>query len=217
MTPTRRGCNSEPEFDCSDLALRSTLPEMEPIELHTDRLVLRCPVMGDAPAIAEACADPWIQRYVPVPAPYTVDDAREFVDGAARDWASDESYAFAVLAGGALAGMTGLTGKGDGIVELGYWAVPAHRRRGYTVEAARALCQWGFDTLGIHRIDWWAVAGNDGSRAVAESLGFEVEGLLRKRAVLRGEPQDWWVGGLLSRPRSTSDSPSGREGGDPAQ
>lgn len=44
--------------------------------------------------------------------------------------------------------------------------------------------------------------GNQGSKAVAESIGFELEGLLRKRAMLNGEPQDWWVGGLLARPAS---------------
>ncbi|CAM3824325.1 GNAT family N-acetyltransferase [Nocardiopsis tropica] len=173
---------------------------MDLVELQTGRLVLRCPVVSDVPAIAAACVDPSIQRYVPVPSPYTVDDAREFVAGSARDWAADEAYAFAVIAGGDLVGTCQLTRKSDGIVELGYWTVPEHRRRGYTVEAARLLCQWGFDTLGIHRIDWWAVVGNTGSRAVAESLGFEVEGLLRQRAMLHGEPQDWWVGGLLARP-----------------
>ncbi|BDD83456.1 hypothetical protein TPB0596_32190 [Tsukamurella pulmonis] len=85
-------------------------------------------------------------------------------------------------------------------MELGYWAAPGKRRRGYTLEAARRVCQWGFDILGIHRIDWWAVVGNDSSRAVAESIGFEVEGVLRQRAMLRGVPQDWWIGGLLTRP-----------------
>lgn len=173
---------------------------MDPVELHTPRLILRRPGDGEVAAIAEACADPSIQRFVPVPSPYTTDDARRFVATVAREWEGDESYAFAAHVGDELVGMTHLARRERGFVELGYWAVPAHRRRGYTAEAARRLCQWGFDTLGIHRIDWWAVVGNDGSRAVAESIGFAVEGTLRQRAMLNGVPQDWWVGGLLVRP-----------------
>ena len=173
---------------------------MDPVELHSPRLTLRRPGDGEVSAIAEACADPSIQRYVPVPSPYTTDDARRFVATVAREWEHDESYAFAAHVGDELVAMTHLTRREPGFVELGYWAVPAHRRRGYTAEAARRLCQWGFETLGIHRIDWWAVVGNEGSRAVAESIGFVVEGTLRKRSVLNGAPQDWWVGGLLARP-----------------
>ncbi|MBS4104569.1 GNAT family N-acetyltransferase [Tsukamurella paurometabola] len=173
---------------------------MNPVELRTDRLVLRCPAEGDVPAIAAACADPLIQRFVPVPSPYTLDDARGFVARSSEEWESEVAYAFAVVAGGEVAGMAHLARKEAGIVELGFWTAPAFRRLGLTTEAARRLCQWGFDTLDIHRIDWWAVVGNDGSRAVAEAIGFEVEGLLRRRAVLNGEPQDWWVGGLLTRP-----------------
>ncbi|KXO92391.1 acetyltransferase [Tsukamurella pulmonis] len=173
---------------------------MDPVELRTPHLILRRPNGGDAPAIAEACADPGIQRYVPVPSPYTEGDAREFVATAVREWEADESYAFVALAGADLVGVSQLTRKEAGLVELGYWAAPGNRRCGYTLEAARRVCQWGFDILGIHRIDWWAVVGNHGSRAVAESIGFEVEGVLRQRAMLRGVPQDWWIGGLLTRP-----------------
>jgi RimJ/RimL family protein N-acetyltransferase len=59
------------------------------------------------------------------------------------------------------------------------------------------LCDWGFAALDVHRIEWWAMVGNAASRALAEKLGFVVEGVLRKRSIVAGEPRDWWVGGLL--------------------
>ncbi|MEU6312190.1 GNAT family protein [Streptomyces sp. NPDC047014] len=53
--------------------------------------------------------------------------------------------------------------------------------------------------LDVHRVEWWAMVGNTGSRAVAEKLGFTVEGTLRNRSIANdGRPHDWWVGGLLS-------------------
>ncbi|WP_307790184.1 GNAT family N-acetyltransferase [Streptomyces actuosus] len=77
-------------------------------------------------------------------------------------------------------------------------AVKDQRGRGYSVEAARALRDWGWATLDVHRIEWWAMAGNTGSRAVAEKLGFTVLGTLRNRGIANdGKPHDWWVGGLL--------------------
>ncbi|BDD83457.1 hypothetical protein TPB0596_32200 [Tsukamurella pulmonis] len=58
---------------------------MDPVELRTPHLILRRPDGGDAPAIAEAYAAPGIQRYVPVPSPYTEGDAHEFVATAVRE------------------------------------------------------------------------------------------------------------------------------------
>ncbi|WUQ66248.1 GNAT family N-acetyltransferase [Streptomyces canus] len=99
---------------------------------------------------------------------------------------------------GALVGSYCLTLVSRGVWELGYWAVKEQRGRGYSVEAARALCDWGWATLDVHRIEWWAMSGNTGSRAVAEKLGFTVEGTLRNRSIANdGKPHDWWVGGLL--------------------
>ncbi|MEU9805835.1 GNAT family protein [Mycobacterium sp. NPDC050853] len=175
---------------------------MEPVELRTERLLLRLVTAADEAALAQACSDPLIARYVPVPSPYTSQDAQRFVAASAAGWAGDVQYGlgFYLADSGLLAGTCVLKCVERGVVDLGYWAAPAHRRRGLTVEAARRLCQWGFDELDIHRIEWWAVVGNTGSRAVAESMGFQVEGLLRRRAYQAGEPADWWVGGLLSRP-----------------
>jgi RimJ/RimL family protein N-acetyltransferase len=39
--------------------------------------------------------------------------------------------------------------------ELFYWTVKEERRRGFTVEAARALIGWAFDVLGVERLEWY--------------------------------------------------------------
>jgi RimJ/RimL family protein N-acetyltransferase len=63
--------------------------------------------------------------------------------------------------------------------------------------AARLTCRYGFDVLGLERIEWWALVGNDASWRVVEKLGFRREGTCRARLPHRGERLDGWVGGLL--------------------
>nr|WP_244167337.1 GNAT family protein [Streptomyces mutomycini] len=82
-----------------------------------------------------------------------------------------------------------------GVYELGYWAVKEQRGRGYSVEAARALCDWGWATLDVDRIERWAMVGNTGSRAVAEKLGYTVEGTLRNCGIANDGKAARLVGG----------------------
>lgn len=175
---------------------------MEPVELQTDRLVLRAVTTDDAAAIVDACNDPAIAYYLPLPAPYTAEAANNFIAKSAEEWDDNSRYGFGfyLVDTRELAGTCALKLISPGVLEVGYWSAPRHRRKGLTVEAVRRLCQWGFDELSAHRIEWWAVVGNDGSRGVAEAVGFEMEGLLRRRSYRRDQPADWWVAGLLRRP-----------------
>ncbi|WP_329543503.1 GNAT family N-acetyltransferase [Streptomyces sp. NBC_01356] len=174
---------------------------MDPVTLETDRLVLRAFEPGDVDAVYDACQDEDIQFYTPVPVPYRREDAEKSVRvDLPEGWATDKDYTLGAFrkGSGAFVGSYCLTRVSSGVFELGYWAVKEQRGHGYSVEAARALCDWGWATLDVHRIEWWAMAGNTGSRAVAEKLGFTLEGTLRNRGIANdGNPHDWWVGGLL--------------------
>jgi RimJ/RimL family protein N-acetyltransferase len=174
---------------------------MDPVTLETDRLVLRPFTSADVDAVYAACQDEDIQFYTPVPVPFRRADAeKRIAEEQPAGWAANRSYTLGAFRkdSGALVGLYGLDAVSPGVWELGYWAVKEQRGLGYSVEAARALCDWGWATLDVHRIEWWAMAGNTGSRAVAERLGFIVEGTLRNRGVANdGKPHDWWVGGLL--------------------
>src|SRR4051812_46037693 len=65
----------------------------------------------------------------------------------------------------------------DGLsAALGYWLVPAARGRGLATAAARLLCRWGFEELGLERIELLLEPGNAPSRRVAERLGAVPDG-----------------------------------------
>jgi RimJ/RimL family protein N-acetyltransferase len=175
---------------------------MDPVTLRTARLTLRPPVPGDADAVAAACQDPELQRYVPVPVPYTRADAVAYVTSFCADgWASGKRLTWAVVEGGQLVGTVGLHAIADGAAEIGYWLAPGARGRLAHDPAAAAVVDLGFDAgsgLGLTRIGWRAYAGNTGSAAVARALGFRFEGVARLGALGRAGREDDWLAGLLA-------------------
>ncbi len=96
-----------------------------------------------------------------------------------------------------LVAMLGITLRGLGTGEIGFWAAPEHRGRGYVTEATLALTRWAFTRVAIDRVEWRAEVGNADSRAVAERAGFTMEGVLRSGLVNKGVRRDCWVGSLL--------------------
>ncbi|MEV4940155.1 GNAT family N-acetyltransferase [Streptomyces zaomyceticus] len=173
---------------------------MEPITLTTERLRLRNFVPEDLEAVYASCQDPDIRRWTVVPDPYTRQDADFFVHRLVPDgWRDDSSYAFAVepLAGGPLLAAVALTGRDTGVWEVGFWLRAEHRGSGYMTETVRAVAHWAFTGLGCTRLVWRAEIGNVGSRAVAERVGFVMEGDQRAALTNKGTLRDCWIGALL--------------------
>ena len=83
----------------------------------------------------------------------------------------------------------------DGAVDLGYQVVPAHRRRGLTIEGCGALINWAFCDSRTLRIVADCAADNAASVRTLEKLGFNLAGA-------RGDRLDWilartdWPGSL---------------------
>lgn len=182
-------------------------------ELSDGRVLLRPWRPGDAAAVAAACEDAAIQRWTSVPSPYRRSDAEAFVgEWAPQQWTSGRGAAYAVVQPDAdiLIGAVGL-GRRDPVVrsaEIGYWTAPAARGRGHTTAAVRLLTRFGFDTLGLARIEWYAEVGNAASRRVAARAGFTVEGTLRAKLPHSGGLVDAWVGARLA---TDPDRPAERE------
>jgi RimJ/RimL family protein N-acetyltransferase len=186
-------------------------PALEPVEITAGALHLRPWQAADADAVFAVCQDPEIQRWTRVPVPYRREDAAGFVGPLTQlAWATGTGAHLAVVdatTGGLLAavaladlrdadGLPGTAPGGD--AEIGYWCAPAARGRGVTADATRALCRWGFGALGLARIRWMALAGNDASRGVARRAGFAIHPDSRPLPNPRGGIADHWTG--LLRP-----------------
>jgi RimJ/RimL family protein N-acetyltransferase len=177
-----------------------------PVTLSDGRLVLRPPSVDLAQQITAACQDRALHRWLEnLPDPYTEQDARDFVTHCANGWAGGNEGVFAITDAddGRLLGMIGLHDlrhlghPAGGLGEIGFWTVRAERGRGVCSAAVRLVCRYGFDELGLARIEWQAEVGNDASLRVARKVGFTLEGTCRQRLIHVGDRVDGWLGGLL--------------------
>jgi RimJ/RimL family protein N-acetyltransferase len=143
----------------------------------------------DAEEVTRACSDPEAQRWLPLPVPYTLEVAREYVDGIARaEWADGVAANCAVVdaVDGSLLGAVGLRPR-DAVGEIGYWTAPWARGRGVAARAARLHAAWGFEALGLRRVELLADVENTASQRTAERAGWRREGVARE---VRPAPRD---------------------------
>jgi RimJ/RimL family protein N-acetyltransferase len=145
--------------------------------------LLRFHKQEDIPAIVRlAGAREVAATTLNIPHPYTDEDARKFLIESAENFRAGRSLSFAICRqpDGELCGGAGLAiSETHQRAELGYWIGVPFWRRGYATEAARAVLQFGFANLGLHRIHAHYFAENTASGRVLEKIGMRPEGRLR--------------------------------------
>ncbi|HSH31579.1 MAG TPA: GNAT family protein [Candidatus Saccharimonadales bacterium] len=85
--------------------------------------------------------------------------------------------------------------------EIGYWLSSEYEGRGVMSRAAAALIEYGFDELGLERIEILCRSTNARSQAVAQRLGFTLEGVQRHGEYHDGTYYDFEVYSLLAADR----------------
>ncbi len=164
----------------------------ESFELKTERLLLRDFVEDDFTDVQSYAEDPEVVRYMSW-GPNEPEETRAFLRRArgpiGADPRSDFELAITRLTDGRVLGGVGLHRDGTNAM-LGYCLRRDAWGRGYATEAARALLQFGFASLGVHRV--WAGCDpqNSASANVLHKLGMRQEGHLREESLVRGEWRD---------------------------
>jgi RimJ/RimL family protein N-acetyltransferase len=142
--------------------------------LATARLRLRLPDAGDLEPLAALNADPAVARYLGNGAPLDRLGSWRQLAAFIGHWAMLGHGFFAVerRSDGAFLGRVGLlepaTWPG---LEIAWAIAPAHWGEGYATEAAAAVRDWAFSTLGKPRLISLIDPGNRASIRVAEKIG----------------------------------------------
>jgi ribosomal-protein-serine acetyltransferase len=112
----------------------------------------------------------------------TVEDARDFIQRGLTRFAEDGLPWVGIWQDGEMVG--GLLffplSRQIRATEIGYWLGEQATGRGFMTRAARVMLGFAFDELGVNRVALQAEVGNQRSRAVAERLGFILEGIRRQ-------------------------------------
>ncbi|MCZ3389617.1 MAG: GNAT family N-acetyltransferase [Actinomycetia bacterium] len=154
----------------------------EPVQLRSDRLLLRPSRGDDAPALLAYAQDPLAGIWDPEETP-DLDAARDRARRRA-DWSSGD-IAVWVIADPADTAIWG----GIQIFDVdapslcavtGYGLMPEARGSGYAAEALRTVTAWAFTETSLHRIALMHAVGNAASCAVATASGYQLEGVMRQ-------------------------------------
>ena len=176
--------------------------------IQTQRLLLRPFAQSDAATVEMLLADKEIASNCRnIQHPYPEGGGAEWIatHGPARE--TGDGYAFAIVRSdddgkNPLIGAIGLeVNKENHNAELGYWIGREFWNRGYCTEAAIAVIEFGFETLGLHRICSEHMARNPASGKVMEKAGLTREGLRRHHVRKWGAFEDVVVYGMLSGDR----------------
>lgn len=129
---------------------------------------------------------------------FSEQQARSWVESAARAGGADRKWAVTVDERDEPAGFTALYGIGrQAAPELGILiGDPDLWGRGVGTEAQRLTIARAFDELGAHRVVELILARHGAARRVVERLGFQLEGTMRGHVARGGELLDVAVYGL---------------------
>ncbi|WP_434346587.1 GNAT family N-acetyltransferase [Myxococcus virescens] len=85
--------------------------------------------------------------------------------------------------------------------DLGYGLDHHYEGQGLMTEALRALCDYAFNVMGLHRLQANHLPENLRSAAVLKRLGFQVEGIARELLLIDGQWRDHVLNALIAPDR----------------
>ena len=151
--------------------------------LETERLTLRKIKASDYKDMYDYAKRPEVTRFLLWDEHPNEDYTRKYLECLQTQYEDGLFYDWGVIcrSDGKLIGTCGFTSvdvlnmRG----EVGYVINPDYRGNGFAGEALEAVLDFGFNVIGLHRIEARYMVGNNESRRVMEKCGMTFEGVLR--------------------------------------
>ncbi len=165
----------------------SVMTTLSPLDtqpsLQTPRLVLRPMTLADAAAVQRLAGDIEVaSTTLLIPHPYPDGAAEAWIATHAGRYQRGEAIDFAIEEKqcGQLVGAIGLVlAPPHERAELGYWIGRDYWGRGYCTEAGRAVVEFAFRVLNLHRVQASHFTRNIASGRVLQKIGLTHEGSCR--------------------------------------
>ncbi|MEO8998604.1 MAG: GNAT family protein [Rhodanobacter sp.] len=180
-------------------------PILPTVELVEEPLRLRPWQAQDAEDLFDAARSSvaGVGRWLPwCHAGYDLAEARAWISHCQYGWSRGEHFAFPIfdLRTGELLGGAGLNQRNrqHRSANLGYWVRQSHHGEGIAARAATLVARFGFEQLGLIRIEIIVMPDNHASRRTAEKTGAHFEAIARHRLWANGQAHDAAVYGLTA-------------------
>lgn len=160
----------------------------------------------DLATVVEASRDPYIPKVTTVPAPFTKGAGERWLDRQDVRSRSGLGISLAIAENESgrdeAVGAVVLMHRGHGVYGLGYWLLPAARRRGLASRAVALVVEWTLAQTGVAELEALVEPWNEASIRVAERAGFTRDRLLRAEISVAGREADvvrYVLGGQSAR------------------
>ncbi len=178
---------------------------MWPVILQGERLVIRSPRFRDKKRWDLVRAEnrewlaPWEATLPVLPASHSTGESKKkasfysMVRAIAHSARTGSAYSFFIWRDGNLIGQITLGGVIYGALRgghIGYWIDRNYANHGYMTEAVEVLTRFGFEGLGLHRIEINVRPENAASCKVAEKAGYHFEGFRPRFLHIDGDWRD---------------------------
>ena len=172
-----------------------------PLRLFGRRIMLRPLVATDFEAWSEVRLrnGEWLTKWEPMPLITSPDPAISrdaFTHRCAardRERLAGNAYCLGLFVNNVFAGEVNLNGVVRGAMQsgtIGYWIDEARAGNAFMSEAVLVVSKYGFEDLGLHRMEICIIPRNYNSRRVMEKLGIREEGLAERFLEINGVWED---------------------------
>jgi [ribosomal protein S5]-alanine N-acetyltransferase len=158
--------------------------------IKTERLLLRQFVESDLENVFKGLSDPEIIKYYGI-SYQALEDTKEqmkyFTDleesGKGIWWAVCSLDNKTFYGAGGLSGLS----KEHKKAEIGFWLLTDFWGQGIMTEAMPLICKYGFENLGLHRIEGLVETDNLNCKKAMKKLYFKLEGTMRDCEIKNGK------------------------------
>ncbi|WP_316802038.1 GNAT family protein [Pedobacter nototheniae] len=129
----------------------------------------------------------------------SVEDARNYIKTCNQLHNEAKEVSFVIIDAGKVVGRIGLhhISALNKTAAIGYWLEEQAVGKGIIINSCKKLIDYGFDVLGLNRIEIKAATQNLKSQAVPQKLNFVKEGILRQAEIANNQFLDLIVYSIL--------------------